>query len=275
MKKVILITGASSGIGLASTKRLLDEGHIVYASSRKVAAREEIKALGGIPVAIEMEDEATMKAAVEQVIAEQGRIDVLFNNAGYGHYGPIEEVDLQEGRKVFEINLFGLARLTQLVLPHMRKQGSGRIINTSSVGGKMYTPLGGWYHASKHALEGLSDCLRLELEPLNIDVVIIEPGIIDTGFNERMVGRIKENTSTDAYSDLKQALLKGVEMNTDPGSSPEVIAKLVSKAVSANKPKTRYHGGKFSNLVLYTRRFTTDRFFDKFVLSQVKKLMEK
>jgi len=275
MKKVVLITGASSGIGLASAKKLLEEGHIVYGSTRKQAAAEELKKLGGHPLRIEMTEEKTMQVAIEQVIQEQGRIDVLFNNAGYGHYGPIEEVPLEEGRKVLEVNLFGLARMTQLVLPHMRKQGHGRIINTSSIGGKMYTPLGGWYHASKHAVEGFSDCLRLELEPLGIDVVIIEPGIIDTGFNERMVGRIKENPDTGAYSKMKAALIKGLEMNTDPGSPPSVIAELASKAVNAHKPKTRYHGGQLSSLVLFVRRFTTDRFFDKFVMSRVKSRMKK
>lgn len=275
MKKVILLTGASSGIGLASAEKLLKEGHIVYGSTRKEAAAEELRKLGGHPLKIEMEDETTMQAAIDKVLEEQGRIDVLFNNAGYGHYGPIEEVPLEAGRKVFEVNLFGLARMTQLVLPHMRKQRSGRIINTSSIGGKMYTPLGAWYHASKHALEGWSDCLRLELHPLNIDVVLIEPGIIDTGFNERMVGRIKENPDSGGYTEMKQALIKGLEMNTNPGSPPEVIAKLVSKAVNAPKPKTRYHGGQLSTLVLFVRKYTSDRFFDKFVLSRVKKLMKK
>lgn len=275
MKKVILITGASSGIGLASAKKLLSEGHIVYGSTRKEAAAKELASLGGIPLRIEMEDDSTMKSAIEQIIVEQGKIDVLFNNAGYGHYGPIEEVSQENTRKVIEVNLFGLARMTQLVLPYMRKQGSGRIINTSSIGGKMYTPLGGWYHASKHAVEGLSDCLRLELESLNIDVVIIEPGIIDTGFNERMVGRIQENPSSGGYEKMKQALVKGLEQNTDPGSPPTVIADLVSKAVNATKPKTRYHGGQLASLVLFVRRFGTDRFFDKFVMSRIKSRMKK
>lgn len=271
MGKVVLITGASSGIGMATAEKLLKEGYVVYGSTRKEGAAEKLKGLGGIPLRIEMTDEQTMCDAVEKIIEEQGRIDVLFNNAGYGHYGPIEEVPLEVGRKVLEVNLFGTARLTQLVLPHMRKQGSGTIINTSSIGGKVYTPLGAWYHASKHALEGWSDCLRLETEHLGIKVIIIEPGIIDTGFNEAMVGRIENVPSTGAYEKMKQAVLK-TNGKGDPGSPPTVIADLVSKALAAKKPKTRYHAGKLSSLVLFVRRYFSDRFFDSFVMSQVRKM---
>ena len=268
MKNVILITGASSGIGLATARQLISEGYIVYASARKKEAADEIEALGGVAFHIEMEDESTMQAAVDRIIKEQGRIDVLFNHAGWGHYGPIEEFPLQTARKLFEINLFGLARLTQLVLPYMRAQGAGTIMNTSSIGGKVHFPLGAWYHASKHALEGWSDCLRLEVEPLGINVIIIEPGIIDTGFNEAMLGRINDLKSTGAYDDLRQAMTRPT---SNAGSPPEVIATLVSKVLNAKCPKTRYHAGQISTLILFLRRWLPDRWFDRVVMSQVRR----
>lgn len=270
MNKVVLITGASSGIGLATAKKLLGEGCTVYASARSDDSVAELQNLGGIPLRIEMAEKDTMVAAVNRIIEEQGRIDVLFNNAGHGFYGPIEEVPLAEARRVLEVNLFGLARLTQLVLPHMRKQRSGIIINTSSIGGKVYTPLGAWYHASKHALEGWSDCLRLEVRSLGINVVIVEPGIIHTGFNERMVSTIKELTSSGGYDWLKTAVLKTLDAD-DKGSPPSVIADLVSKILQSDNPKPRYHAGKLAGLVLFVRRYFSDRFFDRFIMSQVKK----
>ena len=272
-KKVIFITGGASGIGLATAKKLLGEGYIVYATVHENGEPEELKKLGGVPVDIEMEDEKSMKAAVKKVIHEQGRIDVLFNNAGYGHYGPVEEIPLSTAKKLFEVNLFGLARLTQLVLPHMRAAGSGTIINTSSIGGKIYFPLGAWYHASKHAIEGWTDCLRLEVEHLGIRVIIIEPGIIDTGFNEKMIGRIADLKSTGAYEDIKKAMLK-TNHSGDPGSHPRVIAELVSKALKAKNPRTRYYGGRLAWLVLFVRRHFSDRFFDRFVMSRLKRFIK-
>lgn len=274
MKRVVLITGASSGIGLATAKQLLQEGYIVYAGVRSEESFKIIEELGGFPVRIEMEDENTMVAAVDKIIQEQGRIDVLFNNAGWGHYGPIEEVSIDIGRKNMEINLFGLARLTQLVIPHMRKAGKGTIVNTSSIGGKVYIPLGAWYHASKHALEGWSDCLRFEMEPLGIKVIIIEPGIIDTGFNEEMIGRMADLKSVGAYDELKNAFLAANEEGAG-GSQPEVIARVVSKALKAKKPKTRYHAGEMAALILFVRRYFSDRFYDWFMRGMVRQRLKR
>jgi len=268
MKRIILITGANTGIGLATTKQLLKEGYIVYAGVQSDTSLDEIRQLGGIPLKIELEDESTLVATVYKVIEEQGRIDILFNHAGWGHYGPIEEVPIEVGRKNMEINLFGLARLTQLVIPHMRKAGGGTIINTSSIGGKMYFPFGAWYHASKHALEGWSDCLRFEMAPFNIKVVIVEPGIIDTGFNERMIGRMANLQSTGAYDEMKHAFLEANKTGAG-GSKPEVIAGVVSRALKAKRPKTRYHAGQMATLVLFIRQYFPDRFYDWFLRSYV------
>ena len=177
---VALVTGASSGIGAATAQRLNGLGYVVYGLARRVDRMAGLDRIGVRTLAVDVTDEQAPAAAIEQIIAEQGRIDVLVNNAGYGSYGALEDVPLSEARYQFEVNVFGLARLIQLVLPHMRRQGSGRIINISSIGGKIYEPLGDWYHAAKFAVEGLSDSLRVELRPFGIDVVIIEPGAIRT-----------------------------------------------------------------------------------------------
>ena len=181
-KKVILITGASSGMGKESAKALIRKGHAVYAAARRIEQMEDLKSMGGYPIEMDITSENDVREVIETIIRKEGRIDVLWNNAGYGLYGAVEDVPIEDAKKQFEVNLFGLAAITQKVVPYMREANRGTIINTSSMGGKMYTPMGAWYHASKHAVEGFSDCLRLELEPFNIKVVVLEPGIIITEF---------------------------------------------------------------------------------------------
>src|SRR5579859_765088 len=180
MNKVALVTGASSGIGEATARKLLVEGYRVYAGARRVERMQGLKQAGAVPLALDVTEEASMSAAIETVRGEAGRLDALVNNAGYGSYGALEDVPMEEARRQFEVNVFGLARLTQLALPMMRAQQSGAIVNITSVGGKMHEPLGSWYHATKFAVEGLSDCLRMELEPFGIHVVVVEPGAIKT-----------------------------------------------------------------------------------------------
>ncbi len=262
MKQVILITGASSGMGKAFALRLIEAGHTVYGAARRVQQMQDLIDKGGRAIAMDVTDDATMVSAVERIIGEQGRIDVLINNAGYGIYGSVEETPIQEARRQFEVNLFGLGRLTQLVTPHMRKQGSGRIINISSMGGKMYLPLGAWYHASKHALEGWSDCLRLDLKEHGIDVVIIEPGVIRTEFEEVMVAPMIARSGSGPYGALTRKVAKGTEKNYRKGSDPEVIVRLVMKAVHARRPRTRYVGGHLARPVMALRKWGGDRLFD-------------
>src|SRR6476619_3689489 len=175
MSKVALVTGASSGIGKSIAVHLVESGWTVYAVARGVERMAALEARGIIPFAMDVTDDASMVAGVDRVITEQGQIDALVNNAGYGSYGPVEHVPIDEARRQFEVNVFGLARLTQLVTPHMRTRRRGRIVNISSIGGKLYEPLGAWYHATKFAVEGLSDSLRLELKQHGIDVAVIEP----------------------------------------------------------------------------------------------------
>ena len=180
---VALVTGASSGIGAETALALRDAGYTVYAVARRTERMADLAERGIRTFAMDLTDDATITAGVERVLSEAGRIDLLVNNAGYGSFGAVEDVPLAEARRQFEVNVFGLARLIQLVTPGMRERHLGRIINISSIGGKIYEPLGAWYHATKFAVEGLSDCLRVELAEFGIRVVIVEPGPILTEWN--------------------------------------------------------------------------------------------
>ena len=262
--KVVLVTGASSGIGAATAARLRADGYMVYATARRTDRMADLAALGVHTFGMDVTDDASMVAGVERIIAEAGRIDVLINNAGYGSYGSLEDVPLSEGRYQFDVNLFGLARLTQLALPHMRAQGSGRIVNISSMGGKMYEALGAWYHATKFAVEGLSDSLRLELKPFGIDVVIIEPGGIKTEWPGIASEKVLATSGTTAYAHQAEHLAK-ILRNDRLMSGPEVVAKAIGEAVSARRPKTRYVVGSGARPLLIARRLMSDRMFDRFL----------
>lgn len=273
MKKVILITGASSGIGKVTAFKLIKEGHTVYGAARRVHEMDDLVQAGGHAIKLDVTDNEQIKAAVDQVIAEQGRIDVLFNNAGYAVYGAVETVDVEDAKRQFNVNIFGLAEMTKAVLPQMRKQKSGTIINTSSMGGRIYTPLGSWYHATKHALEGWSDCLRLELKQFNIDVVVIQPGGIHTEFADVLHEPMVKRSKGTPYEEMTNTVARATkEMYSKPGtlSPPSVIANLVSKAVNSRKPKTRYVAGKFAKPMMFIRKYFGDRIFDKVVMSTVR-----
>ena len=272
-KKVILITGASSGMGKETALKLIKEGHIVYGAARRVEKMQALVDAGGHALKMDVTNDEQMEAGVNQVIKEQGKIDVLVNNAGYAIYGSVEETSIADARRQFEVNIFGLARLTQLVLPHMRKQQSGKIINISSMGGKIYTPLGAWYHATKHALEGWSDCLRIELKPFNIEVVIILPGAIATEFGDVMLDPMLERSANGPYRSITQAVAKTVKASYEKAgasSPPSVIADAISSAIRSSRPKTRYVAGKLAKPLMFIRKYFGDRFFDWAVMSQVK-----
>lgn len=243
----------------------------MYTVARRFDQMQDLQALGGHPIQMDVTNESDINTVVNTIIQREGRIDVLWNNAGYGLYGAVEDVPLTEARKQFEVNLFGLAAITQKVVPYMRKAGSGTIINTSSMGGKMYTPMGAWYHASKHALEGLSDCMRLELKQFNINVVILEPGIIETEFGDVMLESITKHSGGTAYGGITQKLMAATKKmyQNGGGSSPQVIADTVSKIIAARKPKTRYRVGKLAKPMVWLRINLGDRLFDKIVMSQV------
>ena len=222
---------------------------------------------------MDVADAASVEAGVATLLSRtDGTLGALVNNAGFGQAGAIEDLSRDAMRYQFEVNLFGLARLTQLLLPAMRERRSGRIINISSMGGRVYTPLGSWYHASKHALEGWSDCLRLELGPFGIDVVIIEPGVISTEFGEVMVTPLLQRSGSGAYAPMAQAMAAATRSSyaSGGGSDPQVISALILHAVRARRPKTRYIAGKYARPMLFIRKWFGDRLFDKLVLSTVK-----
>lgn len=270
-KKVILVTGASSGMGKETAKALIQQGHTVYAAARRIDQMQDLQSLGGRPIQMDVTKESEIQNAVDTIIQKEGRIDVLWNNAGYGLYGAVEDIPVDEARKQFEVNLFGLASVTQKVVPFMRKEKKGTIINTSSMGGKMYTPMGAWYHASKHAVEGFSDCLRLELKEFNIHVVVLEPGIIMTEFGDVMLQNISKHSSKGVYSLLTNKLIAATKKMYDSGqaSKTTVISNTIIKIVNSPKPRTRYRVGLWAKPMVWMRVYLGDKLFDKIVMSQI------
>jgi NAD(P)-dependent dehydrogenase (short-subunit alcohol dehydrogenase family) len=264
-KKVILITGASAGIGEAAACMLLKKGHIVYAAARRVDKMKALAASGAIVLKMDVCDEQSMRAGVEKIIAEQGGIDVLVNNAGYGSLGALEEVALSEARRQFEVNVFGAARLTQLVLPVMRRKGSGRIINISSVGARLYEPLSAWYHSTKFAIEGLSDCLRLELQAFGVDVVLIRPGFIRTEWDKVAHEQLQKFSSDGPYAGLAELLANAQQGFLFPyfASDANIAAKTIVRSIEARRPRTRYVCGRGARAFLLSRQLFSDRMLDR------------
>lgn len=268
MGKIVLVTGASSGMGEATARLLNEKGYKVYAAARSVDQMKPLEVFGIKVLPLDLTDADSIVACVNSILKQDSRIDILINNAGYGSYGAVEDVPISEGRRQFEVNLFGLAHLTQLVLPQMRQNGFGRIVNISSMGGKMYTPFGAWYHATKHALEGWSDCLRLEVKPFGIDVVLVEPGVIATPWGTVAANNLKNNSLQGAYAQRASRTAKTMTTmyaNPKRATNPLVLAKVIVKAATANKPKTRYVKGAFAKPVLFLRKILSDRSFDKLI----------
>ncbi|MBL7930674.1 MAG: oxidoreductase [Bacteroidia bacterium] len=272
MKKVVLITGASSGMGKSTANILHNQGYIVYGAARRTDEMNDLKAKGMGVVSLDLTNDASIVEAVNTILDKEGRIDILVNNAGYGSYGSVEDVSIHEARRQFEVNLFGMARLTQLVLPGMRKQHSGRIVNISSMGGKIYTPFGAWYHATKHALEGWSDCLRLELKAFGIDVVVVEPGGIKTAWGNIAADNLVKTSGKGAYvtfakkvADNMAKLYSGKQL-----TDVDVLGKVIAKAATDKKPKTRYVKGYMAKPAIAIRKWFGDRIYDAVVLSQLK-----
>src|SRR5690349_3407271 len=216
---------------------------------------------------MDVPDGASMGAVINRIVVGQGRIDVLVNNAGYGSYGSVEDVPIDEARRQFEVNVFGLARLTQLVTPHMRAQGSGRIINISSIGGKFYEPFGAWYHATKFAVEGFSDSLRMELKPFGIKVVIIEPGPIITEWNEIARDSLLEMSGNGDYAPYAKKAHRMLAEFDKPGraSKPQTVAKKIRKAATKKRPAARYPVGQGARTITVSRDYTPDAIFDQVI----------
>ncbi|MEV6007846.1 oxidoreductase [Streptomyces sp. NPDC051976] len=262
--KIAIVTGASSGIGEATALKLIGLGYTVYGAARRTDRLHKLAEHGLRPLAMDVTDDDSMTNGVDRVISETGRIDVLVNNAGYGSYGALEDVSQDEARRQFDVNVFGAVRLTQIVLPHMRARRSGTVVNITSMGGKIYTPLGGWYHGTKFALEALSDCLRLEVKPFGVDVVVIEPGGIRTEWSGIAADHLEKSSTSGVYAGQAQAVAASMrsEAIAKRMSPPTVIADTVGKAVTARRPKTRYATGFSARPLITLRRFLPDRAFD-------------
>ncbi|MEV4410995.1 oxidoreductase [Catellatospora sp. NPDC049609] len=267
MTRVAIVTGASAGIGEATARRLHELGFTVYAVARRLDRMAPLAALGVHTAAVDVTDDAALVALVERVVAESGRIDVLVNNAGYGSFGALEDVPMDEARRQFEVNVFGAARLCQLVLPHLRAGGAGRIINVSSVGARMYQPLGSWYHATKYALEGLSDCLRVELRPLGIDVVVIQPGGVETEFPRVAGERLLATSGGGPYDE--HARRYAATLLSEPAhiSPPSVVAEAIARAATVRRPRIRYAVGRGARAAVFARWLLPDRVFDRAVVA--------
>ena len=265
-KKVILITGASSGIGYETAKKLSGEGHIVYGTSRSLDRVEKIKEFGAKPLALDVTIDESCKKCIDDIVSKEGRIDVLINNAGYGSYGPIEMVDLSKAKDELEVNVYGIVRMTKLVIPYMREQKSGRIINISSAAGRVTTYLGGWYHASKYALEALSDSLRMELKQFGIKVSIIEPGGVKSNWGIITADHLLESSKNSPYEDISNKVAK-VYKEIYGGESklltkPEVVARKISKAVNRKNPRTRYLFGFGARSMIFFHWLLPNKWFD-------------
>lgn len=267
MDRIALVTGASSGIGAATARRLARAGFIVYGAARRTDRLAELAPDGVRAVALDLTNDDSIVRAVDLVLAEAGRIDLLVNNAGYGSYGAIEDVPLKEARRQVEVNLFGLARLIQLVLPTMRSQKSGRIVNITSVGGKITTPFGGWYHTTKFAVEGLSDALRQEVAAFGIQVVVIEPGAIKTEWAGIAAETGIAASGAGAYATGVRTMSAAFARadNDNRASDPDVVARAIEKAATVRRPRTRYAVGGGAKPILFARSLLSDRAFDKII----------
>jgi NAD(P)-dependent dehydrogenase (short-subunit alcohol dehydrogenase family) len=272
--KAVLITGCSSGIGRATAELLHEKGWNVYATARNPDSIADLAQRGMKTLALDVTSEDSMAAAVNAVTEVEGAVGVLINNAGYGQSGAVEEVPVEQWRRQFETNVFGLVRMCQLALPGMRAQGWGKIVNVSSMGGKMTFPGGGAYHATKHAVEALSDALRFEVKGFGVDVVLIEPGLIVTRFGETAVGSIHEAIPREGpYSKFSHVVAKQTaEAYTGPmaklGGGPETVARKIERAISSSRPRPRYTVTPSAKIVLGLRKLMTDRGWDRFMSSQ-------
>ncbi len=252
----ILITGTSSGIGKATALHLVKAGNTVYATARTLESLEELKQAGCETLVIDVTDEQTMEEAVATIVTKHGAVGTLINNAGYGEYGAIEEVPLERMRMEFETNVFGLARLTQLVLPQMREKKQGTIVNMSSMGGRLVLPFGGYYHAAKYAVEAISDALRMEVAPFGISVIIIEPGLITTEFATTATRTLGENAGSGPYAHSSAVLQKNIADNYKKKiltAPPEAVAATIERALKANHPRDRYIVTPFASLAIFIR----------------------
>jgi NAD(P)-dependent dehydrogenase (short-subunit alcohol dehydrogenase family) len=270
----VLITGCSTGIGRATAERLARSGLTVYATARRLDSIADLQQAGCRTLALDVTDEESMRAAVAAVEEADGAVGALVNNAGYSQSGAVESIPLDDVRKQFETNVFGLLRMCQLVLPGMRREGRGRIVNLSSMGGKLTFPGGGIYHATKYAVEAISDALRFEVRDFGVHVSVIEPGLIKTNFAETAVGSVSEGDGPYAkFNSAVQASTAGVYDSAlgKLGGGPDTVAKAIERAITARRPKTRYPVTASARFFLTQRALLPDRAWDAVVGTSIKR----
>jgi NAD(P)-dependent dehydrogenase (short-subunit alcohol dehydrogenase family) len=270
----VLITGCSSGIGHATAKLLAGRGWKVYATARRPESIADLAAGGCKTLALDVTDEESMRAAVAAIEGAEGAVGALVNNAGYSQSGAVETVPMDRLRAQFETNVFGLVRMCQLVLPGMRREGRGRIVNLSSMGGRLTFPGGGAYHGTKHAVEALSDALRFEVAGFGVQVVIVEPGLITTEFGNVAAGSVAAaGDGDDAYGDFNTTVAAATKAAYEGpmrrlGGGPETVARAIERALRVRRPKTRYVVTPSARLVLASRRLLPDRAWDAMMRAQ-------
>lgn len=269
-RKVALVTGASSGIGKVIAEYLADNGYYVYAAARRVEQinNEKRKYIEGLYM--DVTDRSSITNAINKIVADKGKIDLLINNAGYGIYGSVEGLPQEHAKKAFDVNLFGLASVIQETLPVMRNNKSGTIINISSLVGKVSMPVLGWYGASKHAVEGLTDALRLEVKDFGINVVLIQPGTIVTEFEDVAMNTLEKSIEPKEYLPLKNSFSKLVRSSYRKAPGPEVVLKELNKIINARNPKPRYAAGSDAKTYLFFRKLFSDRSIDRIISSMYK-----
>jgi NAD(P)-dependent dehydrogenase (short-subunit alcohol dehydrogenase family) len=272
--KAVLVTGCSSGIGRATAQRLAADGWKVYATARRPETIDDLRERGCQTLALDVLDEDSMQRAVKTVSEAEGAVGVLVNNAGYSQSGAVETVPLDAVRRQFETNVFGLIRMCQLLLPGMRAQHWGKIVNIGSMGGRLVFPGGGAYHATKYAVEALSDALRFEVRGFGVDVILIEPGLIVTDFGN-VATATTQAVSEDGgpYGRFHASLEKAMKNAYDGplaklGGGPEVVAKAIEKAISARRPPTRRLITPSAKVTVAQRKFVTDRMWDRLMGTQ-------
>jgi short-subunit dehydrogenase len=268
----VLVTGCSTGIGRAVAEELLRQGHTVWATARRPDTLTDLADRGAHVTALDVTDEASMAAAVQAVESVHGSVGTLVNNAGYGEYGAVEEVDLDKVRAMFETNVFGLARMCQLVLPGMRRAGRGRIVNIGSMGGRFVFPLGGYYHATKYAVEALSDALRMEVKAFGIDVALVEPGVTRSEFVEKSTDSEGMGGRPDSpYAAMRASVSASnnrAYANRMMSASAQSVAEVVASAVAADRPRTRYLLTPAAKVMAATHTVAGDRVWDRLMARQ-------
>jgi short-subunit dehydrogenase len=268
----VLVTGCSTGIGRAVAEELLTQGHTVWATARRTDDLTDLAARGARVTALDVTDDASMAAAVGEVEAVHGSVGTLVNNAGYGEYGAVEEVDLDKVRAMFETNVFGLARMCQLVLPGMRRAGHGRIVNIGSMGGRFTFPMGGYYHATKYAVEALTDALRMEVRPFGVQVSLVEPGVTRSSFVDKTT--VSEGMDVDPdspYAAVRASVAKAnneAYSNRLMSASAESVAQVVVSAVESERPRTRYLLTPAAKFMAATHSVAGDRVWDRLMAQQ-------